>query len=129
MVDLGPLGPWSGPPSMAIPALERWHASWERDHPELLGLAGPSFYRPGMDELLGGITMAEASANLFDATERLRDSFSSGMLITTREPQCDHPGAEWIVSYYTGPAWLCEECNPPLPPLHVDPLLITWQPK
>lgn len=49
MVDLGPLGPWSGLPSMAIPTLERWHAAWERDHLEMLGLAGPSFYEPGMD--------------------------------------------------------------------------------
>lgn len=105
MVDLGPLGPWSGPPDMAVPALERWHAAWERDHPELLGLAGPSFYRPGADPLLGGLTMAEASANVLAATERLKRHFP------TKGGHMSSDATIYDLSPF--PEWMMEKPEPP----------------
>lgn len=117
MVDLGPLAPWSGPPDMAVPALERWHTAWERDHPELLGPGGPSFYRPEPEPqvseahpVMAGIRPSEVRQILREmgvpsATEDEIDWF---LRRQARQAECRH---EDVRAYGNGLNVLCWDCR------------------
>ncbi len=133
MVDLGPTSPplFYCIPKTVTEALELWHAAWERDHPELLGPLGPSFYGPEVEPLLAkreplvpGITMAEACANVGAVAERLR----SGPSAWERHQAEMRRLKEMHAEVQAIRAKL--DALPPvpdLPPLHVDPLLIRWE--
>lgn len=112
MVDLGPLEPWpfNYIPKTIVQALELWHAAWERDHPELLGPMGASFYEPGMD-----------STSLLPAVQGIRPSEVRQIL---REMGVTTATAGEIDRYVIRAAHKQEREVPELPPLHVDPLLI-----